>query len=282
MTISIDEVIRESIIALYSSKILEKTNPLILKGGTALRLIENIKVRMSTDIDFSIAGKLSTPEHYFEIVKQLLSLHYKKIGFEVIDVKYRQKPLKRSAKTPLFWGGWEFTFKLSNLKNKNQTSAFKTRNAIIPDGSNSPVVALEISEHEFCASVQKVRVNQIQITSYSSVALVAEKLRAICQAHPDYPYSGSKDRARDYLDLSLMVKKYHSAEFYKKLKIALPDIFIAKEVPLTLLDQIFSDEFSAFQKNHFQALKEQVGMHLESFEFYQEQVKSLIANLVLK
>lgn len=279
MTMSIDDVIRESIIALYSSKILEKTNSLILKGGTALRLIENIKVRMSTDIDFSISGKLSSPENYFETVKKLLSLHYKKIGFEVIDVRYKQKPLKRSIQTPPFWGGWEFTFKLSNLKNKNKTPLFKTRNAIIPDGSNSPIIALEISEHEFCDSVQKVKVNQTQVTSYSSVALVAEKLRAICQSHPDYPYSGSKDRARDYLDLSLLVKKYHSAAFYKNLNLILPEVFNSKKVPTTLLDQIFSSEFSAFQKNHFQALKEQVGFNLESFEFYQEQVRSLIVKI---
>lgn len=277
---TIDDVIRECVIALYSSNLLEKTNPLVLKGGTALRIVEKIQVRLSTDMDFSVSGAISEPDNYFDSVKKLLEKHFKKIGFEVIDAKHRKKPSKRNEKTPPFWGGWEFTFKLSDLKNKSKDISYKRRSALIPDGSNSSTIAWEISEHEYCGSVQKTKVDSVKVTSYSSIAMVAEKLRAICQAHPDYPYAGTKDRARDYLDLYLLVKKYHSEEFYKNLKGILPEIFKAKDVPLDLLRKIFDEDFSSFQKGHFQAVREQVGTRLESFEFYQEQVRILVSKLL--
>ena len=47
---TIEEVIRESVVALFSNDVLRRT--LVLKGGTALFLVQDLNARLSTDIDF--------------------------------------------------------------------------------------------------------------------------------------------------------------------------------------------------------------------------------------
>jgi predicted nucleotidyltransferase component of viral defense system len=279
---TIDDVIKESLIALFSSRVLEKTNPLVLKGGTAVRLIENIKVRMSTDMDFSISDIITTPKDYFDIIGSLLTKHFTKLGLEVFDTDYTKKPKKRHKDAPLFWGGWCFTFKLSDIKNKNTDLAHKRRSALIPDGAASSKIQIEISEHEYCGSTQAVDIEGTSITSYSNIAIVLEKLRALCQAHPDYPYSSSKDRARDYLDIYLLTKKYRSAKFFKELSKEIGFVFKAKDVSFALLKKIFEESFSSFQKSNFMAIQDKTTQQLQPFEFYQEQLKDLVGQLKIE
>lgn len=52
------------------------------------------------------------------------------------------------------------------------------------------MIRLEISEHEDCEHVQRVELSGSVVVSYTGVLLVAEKIRALCQQHPEYPYGG--------------------------------------------------------------------------------------------
>lgn len=50
----IDEAISETIFAIYRTP--EVSRQLFLKGGSAMRLFDNLKSRLSIDADFSIAS----------------------------------------------------------------------------------------------------------------------------------------------------------------------------------------------------------------------------------
>ncbi|MBF0107303.1 MAG: nucleotidyl transferase AbiEii/AbiGii toxin family protein [Deltaproteobacteria bacterium] len=276
----IDDVIKYCIVALFSSTMLDDPE-LVLKGGTALRLVEKIKDRMSTDMDFSIDSPVNNPDSYFSKIQRVLSNHFKTLRYEVIDFKFEKKPKQRREDQPYFWGGWACQFKLVDVKHKNLTLESKRRNALMPTGSNSTKIELEVSENEYCGSVHKVKIDDVSVTTYTNVALVLEKIRSLCQAHPDYPHSKTKDRARDYLDIFALVEKYKSEKFYDKLKKELPPVFKAKEVDFRLLNKIFEPDFSNLQKQNFIGVQDRVQKKTQPFEFYEEYLKGLIQKIKL-
>ena len=212
---NIDDVIKNCLIALFSSNILDD-QLLVLKGGTVLRIVEKIQERMSTDIDFSTNEPIDNPNLYFSKIKRVLEIHFKALGYELIDFKKEKKPTKRKASQPLFWGGWACDFKLVDFKYNKSNIQTKRRNALMPEGSNSTKISFEISENEYCESIHKVKIFGVKVITYTNVALVLEKLRSICQAHPDYPHSKTKDRARDYLDIFNLVEKYKTKAFLRQ------------------------------------------------------------------
>jgi len=63
---------------------------------------------------------------------------------------------------------------------------------------------VEISEHEYCGKKRTNRIQGVKILGYSKELLVLEKIRAICQQHPDYAYRLSKNRARDFYDIYVL------------------------------------------------------------------------------
>jgi len=276
--VNIQDVIRESVVALFSDNILKRT--LVLKGGTALHLVEGIDTRLSTDIDFSVIDKIEDSDLYFSYVANALGTHFIKLGYEIFDTEYGRKPKESAQAKPKFWAGWYFEFKLidSDLKPKNHES--KRRFALVPDGAASSKIHLEISEYEYCDSIEKIEIEGSLITSYSTTLLILEKLRAICQQHPKYPHGKPKNRARDYFDIYQLLKKQHSRQqLYIALAHHLPKVFAAKEVPLDLLSGIFEPEFIAFQASHFTSVQITVKEKTEPFKFYLEQLRLLVADL---
>lgn len=274
---TIQEVIRECVVALFKDELLERT--LVLKGGTALHLIENIDSRLSTDIDFSACEKISSPDLYFERVTKALGEHFLALGFEVFDSAFGQKPKERTEKHPEFWAGWFFEFKLSRLDRQYKSLEDKRRSAMVPDGGASSKIRIEISEYEYCGSTRKVVIHGSAVVSYSGVLLVAEKIRAICQQHPDYPYGSLKNRARDFYDVYQLVRKYRSPQFHLELKSELPKVFAAKQVDLALLRKIFDPGFLSFQASHFSSVETSVSGKTEPFDFYSEQLKLLLNDI---
>jgi predicted nucleotidyltransferase component of viral defense system len=274
---TIQEVIRECVVALFSDEILERT--LVLKGGTALHLIEKIDTRLSTDIDFSVINQIDNPDDYFWHVAEALREHFGKLSYEVFDTEHGRKPKEKAESKPRFWAGWYFEFKLIDKNFKPKNLEDKRRNALIPDGAASSKIHLEISEYEYCASVEKVEIDGSCVTSYSSTLLILEKLRAICQQHPDYPHGKLKNRARDYFDIYQLVRKHRSEMLYDELKKLLPEVFKAKDVSLELLKKIFEPRFVTFQASHFASVEATVKGKIEPFDYYLEQLRLLLSDL---
>lgn len=274
----IEEVVRECVVALFADP--ELRRPVVLKGGTALRLSEKMDNRLSTDIDFSIPDVIAEPEQYFRQVGLRLANHFEPLGFEVIDGKPTRKPKTRGRNLPPFWGGWSYQFKLSDLKNRGETPGTKTRRALIPGGSASSRIELEFSEHEYCGSLVTIKIAGSPVRVYSSVLLILEKIRAICQQHPSYPYTQNRDRVRDFYDIYQLVRKHRAhPKFFSELKLHIGPVFEAKQVPLTLLDAIFAEDFLELQESGFPALGDTVTGKLQPFYFYTEQLKWLIGKI---
>lgn len=276
---TIIDVIRECVVGLFKDNLLERT--LVLKGGTALHLIEHIDSRLSTGIDFSACEKIENPLEYFRHVERALQSHFAAEGFEIFDCTFSQKPKERAATLPEFWAGWYFEFKLVPQGRQFSDLNARRREAYIPDGAASSKVRIEISEHEYCGNLQRVVIGGSTIVSYTGVLLVAEKIRAICQQHPEYPYGRQKNRARDYYDVYQLVKKYRSPEFYNELRQELPKVFLAKQVDLTLIQKIFDKPFLDFQANHFSSVEASLSKTPEPFSFYAEQLKLLLKDIGL-
>lgn len=274
---NIQDVIRECVVAVFSDEILERT--LVLKGGTALHLIEKIDVRLSTDIDFSVANQIENPDEYFKHVATALSRHFLTYGYEAFDAEHGRRPKEKAVSKPRFWAGWYFDFKLIDCTYKPKNIEDKRRNALVPDGAAASKIHLEISEYEYCGSVEKVTIDGSCVTSYSSTLLILEKLRALCQQHPDYPYGKRKNRARDYFDIDQLVRKHRSKELYEEMRRLLPDVFNAKDVSIDLLKKIFDSAFTSFQASHFPSVEATVSGKVESFEYYLEQLRLLVSDL---
>lgn len=274
---TIEEAIRESVVALFSNEILRRT--LVLKGGSALFLIQDIDTRLSTDIDFSVVDEIKNPDQYFAHVANALSEHFLKLGFEVFDTEFKKKPRKSAESKPKFWAGWHFEFKLISIKFSSRSLEFKQRAALIPAGAASSKIEIEISEYEYCDSAEKVELDGSIITCYSTALLILEKLRAICQQHPRYPHGKLKNRARDYFDIYQLVKKHRSDELYSELRHHLPQVLTAKDVSVDLLKEIFEPEFVEFQASHFASVEATVKETMEPFDFYLEQLRLLVSDL---
>lgn len=274
---NIQDVIRECVVALFSDQTLRRT--LVLKGGTALHLVSKIDLRLSLDIDFSVPDKIDDPKEYFECIGNVLWGHFAKLGYEVFDTEYARRPKERADNQPQFWAGWSFEFKLIDARRKYKDDDEKRRLAFIPKGSASSRIQLEISEYEYCGSTENVKIDGSLVTSYSTVLLISEKLRALCQQHPRYPHGRRKNRARDYFDIYQLVRRHRSLRLYDELKEHLPAVFATKEVSLDLLQGIFEPDFVAFQRSHFGSVEDTVKEKTEPFDYYLEQLRLLLSDL---
>lgn len=197
---TIQDVINECVVALYSNRLVGAS--LVLKGGTALNISENIKKRLSTDIDFSVSGEIKNPESFFGEVETVLKGHFLKLKHEVFDFSFSKRPSNPHKDDPEFWGGYEVKFKLIPMGHGISEIENKRRNALMPHGLGSTNITLEISEHEYCGLIKEVSFGGATVRAYDPALLVLEKLRAICQQHPEYKHRKyGKNRARDYFDI---------------------------------------------------------------------------------
>jgi len=277
---TIQEVIKECVIALFSNKSLKDS--LVLKGGAALSLSEKLYNRLSTDIDFSVESDIDKPELFFKKAESSLKSRFKRHQLEVFDFKYKKRPRKRSAQKPHTWGGWLVTFKLADKTNRSKNIEQKRRIALMPKGYKSTNITFEISEHEYCGLVRQFKLEGVLIKAYDPALLVAEKLRAICQQHPSYPHTRAKNRARDYFDIYQLVKKHRSERFFKKIKKHIEPVFEAKQVGVDIIAKIFEKDFIEFQSDGFAEVKNTVSNvsgGVEEFDFYVDQLRLLLEDI---
>jgi len=277
-SMTLQEIIEETVIALYGSKKIKEI--LVLKGGTALNISEKLQKRLSKDIDFSVSKQVQNPEEFFNEVEAILKKHFKGIGYELFNFRFKKRPKKRREAISKLWGGYEASFKLIPLGHNLETIEDKRRNAMMPRDSGSTNIRLDISEYEYCEPAQDVEIRNAVVRVYPPSLLILEKLRAICQQHPEYPYSMGKNRARDFYDIYQLFRKHRSEKFFDVLKENLPKVFKAKNVNENLLKKIFQPDFLQLQEDGFKELLNTGNLSgVEDFTFYVEQLKLLLTEL---
>ncbi|MFH0878253.1 MAG: nucleotidyl transferase AbiEii/AbiGii toxin family protein [Lentisphaerota bacterium] len=144
----IDKVISETIFAIYRTP--EVSQQLFLKGGSAMRLFDHLMSRLSIDADFSMTDRIDHEQRFFSAIKTSVGSAFRRIKLDVIDFKWEQRPRNQGRERPAWWRGWVCQFKLVAFGHRGSSIEVKRRNALIPEGANSSVITIEISEHEYC------------------------------------------------------------------------------------------------------------------------------------
>ena len=277
----VDEVIEICLTGLYKEDVFNDT--LYLKGGQALRIKEDLKSRFSADIDFSTPSKIELPDLFFKNLVDALSNEFSARGYHLFDFKPERRPKFRPNDMPDFWGGWLVTFKFIENKNKTLPLENKRKQAIIPRGALSQTIDFDISEYEYCGSVEKVKVKSINVSVYSRVLLLVEKIRAICQQHPDYKLKGNDSRARDYYDIeklwSKVIQEKNEKLFLEECSKHIHNVFDAKQVDFGLLDKIFLDDFVEIQRSGWSSVVATVSDKIQNFDYYNENLKLIISEI---
>lgn len=279
--LDIDFVIETSLVAIYSADLFSES--LFLKGGQALRVKEKIKNRFSADIDFSTPGEITNEDAYFELLEAALAKGFHVTGYYLFDFTLRRKPKFKSPDAPNFWSGWAVEFKLIQASKRNLSKEKLSVSALIPTGANSPKVTLDISEHEYCGAIERIKVQSAEVAVYSRSLLLTEKIRAICQQHRDYPYIGEGQRSRDYFDIeqlwSKVLKDGEPEAFLADCAKHLPSVFAAKGVSLELLDRIFDQDFMTGQRQGWDSVKSTVSGKIGEFDYYVETLRTVIGDI---
>lgn len=284
MKLEIDYVIETSLVAIFSTDLLSES--IYLKGGQALRVKEQLRNRFSADMDFSFPDKISDEDVFFEMMQTALEQEFYANGLSLFDFKAVRKPRFKAAGTPDFWSGWGVEFKLIEKSKRNDPPEKRSREALIPVGANSPTITIDISEHEYCGSVERIQIKGTQVNVYSRTLLILEKIRAICQQHPEYPYKSNDQRARDYYDIerlwSKVLKDGNTDAFLRDCASHFKAVFDAKGVTYDLLEKIFSPNFVELQRSGWSAVEVTVRGRLQPFEYYNETLKSIISEIKIR
>ncbi|MEX0777374.1 MAG: nucleotidyl transferase AbiEii/AbiGii toxin family protein [Phycisphaeraceae bacterium] len=273
------------VIAMFSDD--ELMERFVLKGGNAIDLAYHAGSRASLDIDLAMEGDFTAEEKegIRSRIEAVLQKTFRPEGYEAFDVSWEECPERLSPRVREFWGGYAASFKLIEAARfaefKNDKNALR-RNAIQIGAKGK--FEIDVSKFEFCGGKVAQDFDGYRIFVYTPAMVVCEKLRAICQQMPEYgpvvdrKRSGAA-RARDFVDIHGFVEKF-------KLDLTAPDnysllksIFLAKRVPLDLLDQV--DNYREFHRADFQAVKDTVkpGVGLREFDFYFDYVVGLCEQL---
>lgn len=281
---NIENVIRETVAGIFSSEVLREL--LVLKGGAALQIGEGIDNRLSTDIDLSVPQTVTfNPTQVRTEFERKLTDRFGGLGFDVIDLTLERRPKVKRAESPDIWGGWNLSFKLATRETRNESHSVRRRRALIPLGSASSRIEAQISENEYCAKTRIHLIDQVEVLIYTPALLIAEKVRAICQQHPDYPYRGSKNRSRDFFDIHAVFRKHRREPgFVDEIAEVLDPVFAAKYVPMTILENgaLFDPAFIEAQEAGFQQVRDTARSKVQAFQFYVEQLKFLVDALLAR
>jgi hypothetical protein len=281
----IERIKKLVIIAMFADD--EMMELFVLKGGNALDIVHRVSTRASLDIDLSMESDFgpSKLDLFRPRLERSLKNTFQPEGFEILDLTIEERPEAVSPEVAKFWGGYRVEFKLiaseKYARFTNDAAALR-RNAVMigPRGK----FQIDISKFEYCHGKQVEDLEGYQIFVYTPLMLVCEKLRAICQQMPEYNAIVQRQRpgtprARDFLDIHTLVRRFHLDMTTQDNRQLLSNIFKAKRVPLVLLNKI--GEFREFHQPDFQAVKATVkpGVQLREFEFYFDFVSKLCQKL---
>lgn len=209
---------------------------LVLKGGNALAIVYGIGGRTSLDLDYSLASDFADVRIAEERIAAHLAASFRDAGFSVFDVRFLLRPPEPEAE---WWGGYEVQFKLSPAADAGLDLEARRRTATVVGLAQERIFKIQISRHEYVGDALEEEVDGVPIAVYSPALLAAEKLRAICQQMPEYPYTHHRRaRARDFFDIRSICQE-SSVDLASSGNVALvAKVFAAKKVPLDLLTRI--------------------------------------------
>lgn len=271
----LEQIKKYAIIAMFSDD--DLMDMLVLKGGNVLDLIYGVSVRSSIDIDLSMENEFDEKNVDIIIAKiqKVLEDTFQEVGYIVFDLKFVETPQNITPDLKDFWGGYEIEFKVIEKNKypdlKNDIESLR-RSALVVGPKNRKKFFIQISKFEFCEQKQEYDIEGIRIYLYSPEMIVFEKIRAICQQMPEYrklvKSSHQTARARDFIDIYYLLKKYKIKIDSKENINLLKCIFNAKRVPLELIGKI--DNYKEFHRQDFDAVKDTVkaGIKLKDFDFY--------------
>lgn len=282
----LDKIKRYAIIAMFSDD--DLMDVLVLKGGNVLDLIYEVSARSSIDIDLSMASEFE--ENKLDIIKgkieKTLVDTFQDIGYSVFDIKFMVTPQIITPDLKDFWGGYEIEFKvieITKYSDLHDDIDSLRRNSLVVGPKNRRKFSIQISKFEFCEQKQEHDIEGYRIYLYSPEMIVFEKIRAICQQMPEYrklvKSSHRTARARDFVDIYFILRKYkiklNSEENAKLLR----SIFDAKRVPLELMGKI--DDYREFHRQDFDAVIDTVktGIELEDFDYYFDYIVRICGTL---
>jgi len=271
----LEQIKKYAIIAMFSDD--DLMDMLVLKGGNVLDLIYGVSARSSIDIDLSMENEFD--EKNIDIIKakikKVLEDTFQEAGYVVFDIKFVETPQNITPDLKDFWGGYEIEFKVIEKNKypdlKNDIESLR-RNALVVGPKNRKKFFIQISKFEFCEQKQEYDIEGYRIYLYSPEMIVFEKIRAICQQMPEYrklvKSSHQTARARDFIDIYYLLKKYKIKIDSKENINLLKRIFDAKRVALELIGKI--DNYKEFHRQDFDAVKDTVkaGIKLKDFDFY--------------
>lgn len=240
-----------------------------------------MNLRASVDVDFSMSGDFEDLELIRLKIERSLSERFDSDGYQVFDYKFQRKPRQTKEETPFFWGGYEVEFKIIE---QDKYSRFQLdianlrRNATTIGSQQQRTFKIDISKYEYCDLKEEIELDDFIIYVYTLPMIVIEKLRALCQQLPEYPFRGKgRARARDVFDIySIITEKFVDITSTENLELFKP-IFLAKEVPLNLLSLI--KEQREFHRLDWSAVEQSISIPLESFDFYYNFLEELIDKL---
>jgi predicted nucleotidyltransferase component of viral defense system len=280
MPISLDEVRRRILVALFSDD--ELMDALVLKGGNALALVHKVGSRASLDMDFSVKNAFAELEATKNRIIKTLKREFETIGYVLFDEKFEVKPSQHGASQPKWWGGYRVEFKLAALatyeKFRENLEALR-RNSEVLGPSQQRRYTIDISHNEFCEGKVQREVDDYVVYVYSLEMIAAEKLRAICQQMPDYPFNGANKsaRARDFYDIHQIVAG-NDIDLTKPDNLStLAAIFDAKKVPVVLLEKIGAHR--DFHALDWPSVVASISGEYEDFDFYFDFVVALAEKL---
>lgn len=274
-----DLIKRRAIVAIAGDDFLVRR--LIFKGGNALVYIHGIPGRASYDLDFSIEGEFEDIEELRVAMNRALRASFEEDKLIPIDIKVESKPKIVSEDLREFWGGYSVAFKLvwsEDYRRYSGNPDTLTRNAIAIGPQGSPAwFQIDISKHEYCGGRQEVLFDGYKLLVYSPMAIVCEKLRAICQQMPEYNQIVKRNhvrrgRAADFLDICRILDRFPIDIRSPNFSDLLTNIFAIKHVPLHFLGLIAGTY--EVQTEDFQRLQATVadGLSAEQFANYFQRV----------
>jgi len=89
----IDEVLTQTIVGVYSAT--STAHTLYLKGGSAMRLFDNLTSRISIDADFSIVRGITDENKFFNSIKSAVGSQFRKSKYDILDFQWVRRPKKK-------------------------------------------------------------------------------------------------------------------------------------------------------------------------------------------
>ena len=279
----LEDIRKTIIVAIASDDILMER--LVLKGGNALDLVYQWGERSSLDIDFSMEADFSDQIELDAMKLRLfraLRDRFDSANLIVFDERLEDRPRTGGGPGQNTWGGYNATFKLISkdqffrlggtlgVPPSEEVLNGIRRQAQISSPSFQRSFLIEISKFEFTKNKVLRDVGSYNCYVYSPAMIAIEKFRAICQQLPGYTLrSHPTPRPRDFYDIHTISTHAQIDLTGLENLVLVEGIFAAKEVPLSLLQEIDNSENRDFHEQQWLSVVNSVrGRIPHEFNYY--------------